>query len=463
MRKLLAYSFCIGMSFVGVHSSYAQYPDAESLLGRLGVKIDKDEKPVADGFPPALLDTWCKLDSYLAKDGFWKKEILLGKKYWTGPGLIWPQKGEKGEMVLKEGQWDDFVACRFDSLPGGFTGELKVCVDRLKMAEVVPFFVSGEFLKGVFGEDLFRALFEKARDKEEKIYTSLFHEIELLTYCSLAEKYGKRGKASYFLQEEEAEKDFQDAQKHYESCLNELDGLYKQIQSVRKECKKYMGKEKRWNPLWDALAECNVSNYYSMDRDRFRRAGDVFFKELGVIFGSKARQHPLWGYFMRLCELSDKFEKLKVDLNDARQVRDRCEERRGCMRQQRVLEEMFAEYRERFADAECRCPCYRKYYDGGNYDGGYPVSKEPVTFVLRITQEHYEDNGARRFRTEEWTQRLTDLNIELCLTIDLSTKELLEASCKGEFVVDGKVITNFGNGLCIFKSKQTQGFVKEKK
>ena len=307
MRKLLAYSFCIGIAFVGVHSSYAQYPDAESLLGRLGVKIDKDEKPVADGFPPALLDTWCKLDSYLAKDGSEEKEILLRKQFWTGSRLIWSQKGEKGEMVLKEGQWSDFVACRFDSLPGRFTDELKVCVDRSKMAEVVPFFVSGEFLKGVFGEDLFRALFEKARDKEEKIYTSLFHEIELPTYCSLAEKYGKQPKASYFLQEEEAEKDFQDAQKHYESCLNERDGLYKQIQSVREECKKYMGKEKRWKPLWDALAEFNVSNYYFIDGDRLRRAGDVFFKELGGMFASKARQHPLWEHFMRLCELSDKF------------------------------------------------------------------------------------------------------------------------------------------------------------
>ena len=83
--------------------------------------------------------------------------------------------------------------------------------------------------------------------------------------------------------------------------------------------------------------------------------------------------------------------------------------------------------------------------------------------MLQIKQDHYEDNGARRFRTEKWTKCLTDLDIKLCLTIDLSTKELLEASCEGEFVVDGKVITNFGDGLCIFKSKQTQGFVKEKK
>ncbi len=453
MRKLLAYLFCIGMSFVGVHSSYAQYPDGKDLLKCLGVTFDKDGKPVADGSPPALLDTWCKLDSYLAKDGFGKKEILLGKEKWTGPGLIWPQKDE---MVLKEGRWSDFVACHFDSLPREFTDRLKVCVDRLKMAEVVPFFVSGEFLKGVFGEDLSRALFEKARDEEEKIYTSIFHEIELPTYCFLAERYDKWVKPLYFLQEEEVEKDFQDAQKHYESCLNEQDELYERIQLIRIGCQKYMRKEKRWNPLWDALAEFNVSNYYSMDRDRFRRAGDVLFKELGDIFASKARQHPLWEHFMRLCELSDKFEKRKVDLDDARQVRDRCEERRYYMRQQQALENMFAKYRERFADAKCRCLCHGKH-------GGYPVSKEPVTFMLRITQDHYEDNGARRFRTEKWTKRLTDLNINLYLTIDLSTKELLEASCKGEFVVDGKVITNFGGGLCIFKSKQTQGFVKEKK
>jgi hypothetical protein len=410
MRKLLA--LCTGIAFVGVHSSYAQYPDAESLLGRLGVKIDKDGKPVADGFPPALLAAWCELkcsdgneikgDSYLAKDGFGKKEILLGKEKWTGPGLLWPQKDE---MVLKEGRWSDFVVCRFDSLPREFTDRLGVCVNRLKMAEVVPFFMSGEFLKGVFGEDLFRALFEKARDKEEKIYTSLFRQIELPTYCSLAEKYENWSRNSCFLQdlqEEEVGKDFQDVQEHYESCLNERNELRDEIQSARMECVECMRKEKRFDPLWYALAEFNVSDYYFMDRDKFRQARGVFFEKLGNILGSEADQHPLWDHFSRLYELLDKFEEQKVKLNDARQVCEKCEKLRDCMQQhkeaQRLLKKMFAEYRERFADAKYRCLCHQLY----RY-GGCPVSKEPVTFMLQIMQNHYEDNGARRFRTEKST------------------------------------------------------------
>ena len=42
MRKLLSYLSYIGIPFISVCSSYAQYPDGKDLLERLGVKFDEN-------------------------------------------------------------------------------------------------------------------------------------------------------------------------------------------------------------------------------------------------------------------------------------------------------------------------------------------------------------------------------------------------------------------------------------
>lgn len=81
------------------------------------------------------------------------------------------------------------------------------------------------------------------------------------------------------------------------------------------------------------------------------------------------------------------------------------------------------------------------------------ITTEPLTVDIWIYQEHFEDaNGTRKFYADGGKRQI-DLNIKLRLTIDTRTRKLLSAFCREEFIVNGQIITNFGTGLCIFKSE----------
>jgi hypothetical protein len=148
------------MLFAGALPSFAEgYPDGKVLLKRLGVTLDTNGKPVADGSGGLLP----KIYDVLAVQDSEKLTYLCGD-----------------ETAQKERRWNVEHHFLYDEAS---LREAGLQIDTKAVRTVPKRVASREFLEGVFGEDFIDALLKKAGDSEEKIYTTFsaagkFSELE---------------------------------------------------------------------------------------------------------------------------------------------------------------------------------------------------------------------------------------------------------------------------------------------
>lgn len=428
---MLSYLSYIGMPFISVCSSYAQYPDAESLLGRLGIKIDKDGKLVADGTGGCLPDAFAGL---LAVSTTEKLTQLCGN-----------------EMALEEGRWNNH--CILDTYKPWFAKKMGIIPNEADLGRVGDLVRSREFLTGVFGEDFVSEFLGTVAESSEKVYTNLTSCIDFQEYRCLCEELRTLERKLDELERKNS------IVKNYLLCskayLERQEKIKSQIAKCEEVLKRYVPRNGRSRSLWEKWSVFDTISYNS-DQKEVSLAVEGFLKELKRVPGLQKynNEHPVWIAFsevqallpeyLRSCSLFEEasIKKLGKEEEEEKKVRNE-------------IKKLFEGYRKRFAGKE-----YLTNEEGEKI----PISTEPVTVDIRIYQYHYEDkDGARKLHGEDWKQCVDDLDIELRLTIDTRTRKLLSAFCE-RFVVNGQVVTYFGtNGLRIFKSEQSQGFIEEKK
>ena len=420
----MAHSLCVGMAFVGAYSSYAQYPDAESLLGRLGIKIDND-KLVADGTGGYLPEVFA-----LTMQDSKKLTALCGDK-----------------TALKERRWS---SCCFSDVPvycdDDFMLEMGMAVDTEGPFLIGDLVRSREFLTGVFGEDFVSEFLKTVAESSGRVYTNLTSCIDFQEYRCLCEK----------LQEHERWKvrgkmDKEDSivVKNYSLCGKVYLERQKEIKSQIAECeellKKYVPQNERYELLWE---NWSVFQKISCDSDRNKvlLAEEGFLRALGHVLGLRNYKHPVRIALSKVRTLLPEYLKSCSLFKKA--LRKKWEEEEEKEKVRNEIKKPFEEYRNRFAGGG--------YLTNEKTRKKIPISTEPVTVDIWIYQEHFEDkDGTRKLHGEGWDQRVADLDIKLRLTIDTRTRKLLSAFCRKKFVVNGQSATDFGtDGLCIFKSKQ---------
>ena len=391
-------------------------------MKRLGVTLGTDGKLVADGSGGLLP----KIYDVLAMQDSGKLTYLCGDK-----------------TAQTERRWDVGHDFPYDEAS---LREAGLQIDTKAVRTVPKQVASREFLEGVFGEDFIDALLKKAGDSEEKIYTifsadgkfSEFEDIKMVYRHQLdsesrlfedllrsrsedfGSEYRELGKKIYFSMEA------------YEKCLM-LYGL--------------QHRKSLWD-VWKVFRDAELCE----DLNKANTAGDNFLKEL---MGCKALlasnnspmcRHPVLTSFVELRSL------LTVSL-------PRYSELRGMMvlyqKERAKLMEPFVEVRENDTKKELK----KEFAEYRNRFAG----TEPLMVDIRIYQEHYEDaNGVRKLYTEDWKQRIVDLNIELRLTIDTRTRKLLATFCRQKFIVNGQIVTDFGtDGLCVFEGEGSLAEAKQ--
>ena len=167
-------------------------------------------------------------------------------------------------------------------------------------------------------------------------------------------------------------------------------------------------------------------------------------RALGHVLGLQNCKHPVRIALSKVRTLLPEYLKSCSPFKEA--LRKKWEKEKEKEKVRNEIKEPFEEYRNRFAGGG--------YLTNEKTRKKIPISTEPVTVDIWIYQEHFEDkDGTRKLHGEGWDQRVADLDIKLRLTIDTRTRKLLSAFCREEFIVNGQIITNFGTGLCIFKSE----------
>ncbi len=429
MRKLLAHSLCIGMAFVGAYSSYAQYPDAESLLGRLGIKIVKDGKPVADGTGGCLPEAY---DALTMQDSG-KLTALCGD-----------------ETALKERRWsshcssDASVSCYYD-----FMRKMGMAADTKGSFLIGDLVRSREFLACVFGEDFILPFLETVAESSGMVYTNLTSRIKFQECCCFYKKLQTlENELGELKVRRKMDEEDSIVVKNHSLCAKAHFGWQEKIKSQIAECekllKKHVPRNERYKLLWE---KWSVFHKISCDSDQKEvlLAKEDFLKELGCVLGLQNYKHPVRIALSKVRILLPEYLKSCPLFEEAYQARKEAfikwEKEEEKVRNE--IKKLFEEYRKRFGGIIAL------------HGQSFPTSTEPVTVSLEIYQEHYEgEDGTRKLYTEKWKKRLEDLDIKLRLTIDTRTRKLLSAFCE-KFVVNGQAATDFGtDGLCIFKSKQ---------
>lgn len=439
MRKLLSYLSYTGIPFISVCSSYAQYPDAKSLLGRLGIKIDKGGKLVADGtggFLPEVYDALKVWDSEKLT-AFCGDETALEEKRWLNHCISSIDSDISIEFYLTRGK-----------------GSVPNKADFGRIGDLVR---SQEFLTGVFGKDFVSEFLETIAERSGMVYTDLTSCIDFQEYDCLCKKLRTLERK---LGELERKKDEENSiVKNYQlrckAYLERQEEMKSRIAKCKELLEKHVPREnKRYELLWKNWSVLdNIS--YNSDQKEVSLAVEGFLKELEHVFNG----HPVWIAFSEVQALLPKYLESCSPVKEAykayREASIKWKEEEKKVRNE--IKKSFEKYRNRFAGKE--------YLTNEETGEKFPISTEPLTVDIQIYQEHFEDaNGVRKFYTEDWKRRVVELNIELRLTIDTRTRKLLSAFCMNRFIVNGQIITNFGSdGLRIFKSEQSQGFIEEKK
>ena len=420
----MAHSLCVGMAFVGAYSSYAQYPDAESLLGRLGIKIDND-KLVADGTGGYLPEAYA-----LTMQDSEKLTALCGDK-----------------TALEERRWS---SCCFSDVPvscdDDFMLEMGVAVDTEGPFLIGDLVRSREFLTGVFGEDFVSEFLKTVAESSGRVYTNLTSCIDFQEYRCLCEKLQehKRWKVRGKMDKEDSI-----VVKNYSLCGKVYLERQKEIKSQIAECEELLKKHAPRNERYKLLLEkWSVFQKISCDSDRNKvlLAWDDFLKELGRVPDLQddklrialSKVRTLLPEYLKSCSLFKEALRKKWEKEEEEKEKEKV---------RNEIKEPFEEYRNRFAGGG--------YLTNEKTRKKIPISTEPVTVDIWIYQEHFEDkDGTRKLHGEDWDRRVADLNIKLRLTIDTRTRKLLSAFCRNVFVVNGQSATDFGtDGLCIFKGE----------
>lgn len=436
MRKLLSYLSYIGIPFISVCSSYAQYPDAESLLGRLGIKIDKDGKPVADGTGGCLPEVY---DALTIRDSE-KLTALCGD-----------------ETALKQGRWNNHCISNTDFSTYKFylAGEKGIIPNEADLGRIGDLVRSREFLTGVFGEDFVSEFLGTVTESSGKVYTDLISCIDFQEYRCLCEKSRTLERKPGELKVR-GKKDEEDSivVKNYSLCAKEYLERQEKIKSQIAECekllKKHVPRNKKYELLWKNWSVFDKISYDSNQKEVLL-AEEGFLKELECVFGLQKynNEHPVWIAFSEVQALLPEYLRSCSPFKEAyqahREASIKWEEEEKKVRNE--IKKSFEEYRNRFAGEE--------YLTDEETGEKIPISTEPVTVDIQIYQGHFEDkDGVRKLYGEDWKQRVVDLDIKLRLTIDTRTRKLLSAFCRDMFIVNGQSITDFGRGLCIFKGEQ---------
>ena len=444
---MLSYLSYIGIPFISVCSSYAQYPDAESLLGRLGIKINENGKPVADGTGGCLPEVY---DALTIRDSE-KLTALCGD-----------------ETALEEKRWNNRCILYFNTYKFFLAGEKSIVLNEADLGRIGDLVRSREFLTMVFGKG-FVSEFETVAESSGKVYTGLTSCIDFQEYRCLCEKLrtlegnlvevrGKRNEEDLIVAE------------NYSLCAEEYLERQEKIKSQIEKCeellKEYVSQNEKYELLWKNWSVFDKISYDSNEKEVLL-AEENFLKELGHVPNLKDHKHPVRISFSQVRTLLPEYLKSCSLFKKAQQAHGEAlikwkEEKKKMGNE---IKKLFEEYRNRFAgeeyltDEEIR-EKYRNRFAGEEYltdeeiGEKIPISTEPVTVDIQIYQEHFEDkDSVRKLRTECWEQRVDDLNIKLRLTIDTRTRKLLSAFCMNRFIVNGQIITNFGTGLCIFKGE----------
>ena len=420
------------MSFVGVHSSYAQYPDAKSLLGRLGVKIDKDGKPVADGSGGFLPKVY---DDFLMRQ---EREGRLKLTYLCEGAVSCPASDSRGSDCSGS----------LGIIPG-------IVPDSAGLVEFFDWVRSREFLGCVFGESFVSAFPEETDVMCKGDDVAVNVSIEFPKYDSLCKS---RRTCSVELREYEFHNEayLSFCEKEMKPCVAAFEALL-----TRHVPANHLWKD-LWK-VWDAFRRsvsskdpkdiCNAEDDSARKRgygfshysdhpllmsfvEGVRCAENNFLKTLEVVYDL-----PLRIAFQKVHDLLPKFLQLFVKAFYTY----------GSMKVDEYSRKEYAnkeisEYKSCFADRDRKVECNGQ---------SWSISTENPTIAIRIFHYHYEgEDGTRKLYTEKWEKRVTDLNITLRLVVDSRTKQLRAAFCCRQFVVD-RWIADFGEeGLCVFKSKQ---------
>ena len=491
MRKLLAYSLCIGMAFVDAYPSHAEYPDGKVLLERLGVEIDEDGEPVAD----ETGGCWPKVYDALKIRGSEKLTALCGDK-----------------TALKEGRWDSRCISNTDFNTYNSIGIIpnKAVFDRI--GDLVR---SREFLTMIFGEG-FVSEFETVAESSEKVYTDLISRIDSQVceklqawedglaiqrkmdedeegFCEGLQALENAPEVRRKMDEDEDEEDLKSKYSKWEKKIKS------QIAECKNVLKDWVLREMKYRFLWENWKVFDKISYNS-DQKKVLLAGRSFLRALKHVPDLQNYDNPvriaflkvqdLWPEYLTFCSrhknLIEKWEEEEKEKEKEEEARNEIRKKLLSEEYRKLLSEeyrkhWFKEYRKRFGSIVA---LYNQSFLMGEGDAPVitvngesfgiltlydeqlcPMSTEPVITVdIQICQRHFEDkNGARKLYDKNWKRR-DDLNIELRLIIDTRTKELLSAFCREKFIVNGQIITDFGSdGLCVFESEQLQGFAEEKK
>ena len=483
MRKSLMYSFCIGIVFAGVHSSYAEYPDAKSLLRCLGIEIDEDGKPVANGSGGCLPEAWNTCLDILGKlncDSKDDKRRLTEEMEEEDEcsddsstcndiqGKLNCLSIDKGTLSGK-GRWHNEAAwpnCCDKKL---FIDKVGMVVPEEDLDKIRDLLRSREFLTGVFGEDFVSAFLQKAADQKEKHDTWLASQLLFVRYYSLRKKYVEcEVRFEDDCSEKGLNKRIKDALSKNVVCINKLASLREQLRSKIETCEKCLKEHVPYNqtsPLWESFEEFRAIVSPKPQPLKLHTAAENFWKKLENVPDLKDPNHPVRISFSKVQELLLNYPKASFVFLTAEQKLKYYEGRKTKLFEERLETELgndIKEYRELFG-SKGACESYRKLSWNKGACKSYPVSTEPLTIEMHIYQRHYEDKDDTQKLYNNESEKLTDLDIEIRLVIDTRTNELLEAFCDKQFILNGQVVTDFGDGLCIFKSKQGEDLIEDEK
>ena len=420
------------MLFAGALPSFAEgYPDGKVLLKRLGVTLNTDGKPVADGTGGCLPEAY----DVLTMQDSEKLTYLCGD-----------------ETAQKKRRWNVEHDFPYDEAS---LREAGLQIDTKAVRTVPKRVASREFLEGVFGEDFIDAFLKKAGDSEEKIYTTFSAAGKFPEFESIREGYKCRVSSFDSVLSSNPWNEWEKV--HRRECSALRNKMYLSLEAYEKVLKQYeLQQQKSLWGVWEAYRNA----FYLLEEDKVSALGNTLLEELekcSVLSASKnsPKRHPVWTSFEELrtsltdplSRASDLWKKRKF-YYDEEAGKEKKKFLKPLMEslKEGYLKDGFSKYRNRFAGEE--------YLKNGKTGEKFPISTDPLTVDIWIYQKRCEnENGARKLYTEEWEKRVIDLNIKLRLTIDTRTRKLLSAFCKDKFVVNGQAVTDFGTGLCIFKSE----------
>ena len=236
------------MAFVGAYPSHAEYPDGKVLLERLGIKIDEDGKPVADGTGGCLPEVFAGL---LAGSTTKKLTQLCGN-----------------ETALEEERWNNHcIPCKYNLWFVKKMGIIPNEADSYRISDLVR---SREFLTGVFGEDFVLGFLETVAERSGMVYTDLTSCIDFQEYDCLCKKLRTLERK---LGELERKKDEENSiVKNYQLCCKAYLERQEEMKSRIAKCKELLEeyvprKNKRYELLWKNWSVFDNISYNSDQKE----------------------------------------------------------------------------------------------------------------------------------------------------------------------------------------------------